>query len=49
MHLTPREIQDQMSGRLAGSRMMKDFVTLAITELPEDIAQKIISIACKVI
>lgn len=42
MNLTPKEIQGEMGGRLAGSQQMKDYVSLAITKLPEDIAQNII-------
>ena len=42
MHLTPKEIKDRMGGRLAGSDLMKDSVALAITKLPEEVAQKII-------
>ena len=42
MHLSQQEIKDQMGGRLAGSKLMKEMVALAITKLPEEIAQKII-------
>ena len=42
MSLTPKEIQTEMGGRLAGNKLMKDCVALAITKLPEEIAQQII-------